>query len=316
MVERRRQRRRRTPDHGYTISHYIWLLYWLPWARWWSASRATGVGGIWRGTRSWTWRPWIWTETKTDWINQTCRPWTWTETTATDWINQTYIVFHMQIYLHMFFQPILICFLQQKKFLVPTHASVMQFKQWNKSYSLIDSLLKLPPNSVYRVMVCVLTAFYIYINHTTLSLLGHVTNTHTSWKYKTNCCHKIHLLCIETKHYNTIPQPCLHAFDFLCFQQSLISNGDNIWAATWENWIFAYGKTKTQISFTVTVKLIFAVTAKLISVFVFATRIVQSLYLLNPKFRASSHLLWLYSPVCVGPGREPRRSVFSRRGSY
>ena len=42
-------------------------------------------------------------------------------------------------------------------------------------------------------------------------------------------------------------------------------------------------KTKTQISF--------AVTAKLISVFVFATRIVQSLFFLNLKFQASSHLL-------------------------
>ena len=30
---------------------------------------------------------------------------------------------------------------------------------------------------------------------------------------------------------------------------------------------------------------------------------------------ASSHLLWLYSPVCVGPGRKPRRPVFSQRGS-
>ena len=59
-----------------------------------------------------------------------------------------------------------------------------------------------------------------------------------------------------------------------------------------KNRIFAYAKTKTQISF--------AVTAKLISAFVFATRIVQSLYFLNPKFQASSHLLWLYSPVCVG----------------
>ena len=29
------------------------------------------------------------------------------------------------------------------------------------------------------------------------------------------------------------------------------------------------------------------------------------LYYLNPKFQASSHLLWLYSPVCVGPGRKP-----------
>ena len=33
--------------------------------------------------------------------------------------------------------------------------------------------------------------------------------------------------------------------------------------------------------------------------------IVQSLYFLNPKFQASSHLLWLYSLVCVRPGRKP-----------
>ena len=71
--------------------------------------------------------------------------------------------------------------------------------------------------------------------------------------------------------------------------------------------LVAYAKTKTQISF--------VVTAKLISVFVFATKIVQSLYFLNPKFQASSHLLWLYSPVCVGPGRKPRRLFFSQRGS-
>ena len=69
---------------------------------------------------------------------------------------------------------------------------------------------------------------------------------------------------------------------------------------------FAYAKTKTQISF--------AVTAKLISAFLFATRIVQSLYFLNLKFQASSHLLWLYGPVCVGLGRKPRRPVFSQRG--
>ena len=46
----------------------------------------------------------------------------------------------------------------------------------------------------------------------------------------------------------------------------------------------AYAKTKTQISF--------VVTAKLISSFVFDTRIhvVLSLYFLNPKFQASSHI--------------------------
>ena len=48
----------------------------------------------------------------------------------------------------------------------------------------------------------------------------------------------------------------------------------------------------------------------------FRYRIVQSLSFLNPKLHASSHLLWLYSLVCVGPGRKPRRPVFSQRGSY
>ena len=36
------------------------------------------------------------------------------------------------------------------------------------------------------------------------------------------------------------------------------------------------------------------------------TRIVQSLYFLKPKFQASGHLVWLYSPVCVGPDRKPK----------
>ena len=56
--------------------------------------------------------------------------------------------------------------------------------------------------------------------------------------------------------------------------------------------------------------------AQLISAFVFAIRIVQSLYYLNPKFQDSSHLLWLYSPGCIRPGGKPRRPVFSERGSY
>ena len=57
-------------------------------------------------------------------------------------------------------------------------------------------------------------------------------------------------------------------------------------------------------------------TAQLISAFVFAIWIVQSLYFLNPEFQDSSHLLWLYSPVCVGLGRKSRRPVFSQRGSF
>ena len=47
--------------------------------------------------------------------------------------------------------------------------------------------------------------------------------------------------------------------------------------------LIAYAKTKTQISF--------VVTAKLISAFVFTNWVVQSLFLLNPKFQASRHLL-------------------------
>ena len=66
-------------------------------------------------------------------------------------------------------------------------------------------------------------------------------------------------------------------------------------------------KTKAPISF--------AVTAKLISAFVFATRIIKFLLYLYRKFHASSHPLRLHRPVYVGPGRKPRRPVFLRRGS-
>ena len=69
-----------------------------------------------------------------------------------------------------------------------------------------------------------------------------------------------------------------------------------------------FAKTKRQISF--------AVTAKLIGASVFAIRKVQSLYFLNTKIQASSYLLCLYSLVCVGPGRKPRRPVFSQRCSF
>ena len=71
---------------------------------------------------------------------------------------------------------------------------------------------------------------------------------------------------------------------------------------------FTCAKTKTQISC--------AVTAQLITAFVFATWIVQPHFYLNQKFHASSHLRWLYSQDCVGPGRKARRSFFSERGSF
>ena len=38
---------------------------------------------------------------------------------------------------------------------------------------------------------------------------------------------------------------------------------------------------------------------------VFATRIVQFLFNLNPEFQGSSSFLCLYRPVCVRPGRKP-----------
>ena len=47
------------------------------------------------------------------------------------------------------------------------------------------------------------------------------------------------------------------------------------------------------------------------SYFVFAKRILQSLYYLNLIFQASCHPQWLYSLVCVGPGRKPQRQGLS-----
>ena len=52
-------------------------------------------------------------------------------------------------------------------------------------------------------------------------------------------------------------------------------------------------KTKALISF--------AFTARLISAFVFATRILQSLYFLNPKFQASSCTAWVVSYLVEYP---------------
>lgn len=51
------------------------------------------------------------------------------------------------------------------------------------------------------------------------------------------------------------------------------------------------------------------------SAFVFTTQILQSLYFLYTKIRASIHLLWLCSSVCVKPGRRPHWQVFSWSGS-
>ena len=71
-------------------------------------------------------------------------------------------------------------------------------------------------------------------------------------------------------------------------------------------------KNKTRDPLRACEKPDFCLTAKLISaVFFFATRIVQFLFFLKPKFLASS-LLRLYRPVCVRPGRKHKLLVFSR----
>ena len=55
-------------------------------------------------------------------------------------------------------------------------------------------------------------------------------------------------------------------------------------------------------------------TAQLISALVFATYIVQSFYFINMEFQASSHLLWLWSPVGVRPSRETPKTGFLATG--
>ena len=67
-------------------------------------------------------------------------------------------------------------------------------------------------------------------------------------------------------------------------------------------------KTKTQISC--------AVTAQLISAFVFASRMVQFHFYSNPKFQASSIIMRLYRPVCVKPSRKTKLLFFSCEGIY
>ena len=70
---------------------------------------------------------------------------------------------------------------------------------------------------------------------------------------------------------------------------------------------FAYANTKAQISF--------AVTVKLISDFAFTTQTVQALFFLKPEFQCSD-LCVAAQAGCVAPGPNPRRPLFSRRGSY
>ena len=68
--------------------------------------------------------------------------------------------------------------------------------------------------------------------------------------------------------------------------------------------VFAYAKTKAEISCTLTAHPL-----------CFPLIDVQSLLFPNSKFQASSHLLSLYSLVCVGPGRKLCGQVFLCRSS-
>ena len=126
------------------------------------------------------------------------------------------------------------------------------------------------------------------------------------------------LTCIQNqcfdknkKKYQNFSNDFFFFFNFYSFRKFYILQGHvfvMISAATPEKQQFAQAKPKTQISF--------AVTAKLISAFDFATRIVQFLYFLNPKFQVSSCLLWLYRPLCVGPGWNAKLLVFLPTDSF
>ena len=76
-----------------------------------------------------------------------------------------------------------------------------------------------------------------------------------------------------------------------------------------ENLLFTYKyeKIKAQISC--------AVTAQLISAFVFATSIESYLFFINPKFQAFTHLLSLYSSICVELIENPE-DRFSRDATH
>ena len=70
-----------------------------------------------------------------------------------------------------------------------------------------------------------------------------------------------------------------------------------IWAMSWESQLFAYAKTKRQISFAV-------------------TWIVRYHFFCHTNYQASSHLLYMHSPVSVGPAWKLWRPVFSEQGSF
>ena len=106
---------------------------------------------------------------------------------------------------------------------------------------------------------------------------------------------------MSIKHFTITFHDHVHAISSTHFLQSgvlLCLQFCNCMGCRTRNPTICICKTKTQISC--------AVTTELISAFVFATQIVQSLFFLNLKFQASSLLLWQHSMICVRPNQKPK----------
>ena len=86
-----------------------------------------------------------------------------------------------------------------------------------------------------------------------------------------------------------------------------VYDGALICAASWENLFMPYANNKSTDQP--------AHPCSVISALVVRCLAIISLIFIYLKFQASSYLLWLRRPVCVLPGRKPRRQVFSWRGS-
>ena len=132
----------------------------------------------------------------------------------------------------------------------------------------------------------------VYVSWTTVCRFSTTiwrTNLHKSPKMLTQC------FCLN--HYCQIAF-CQNSIRSACVVDNCSFIVKLLYEPRYEKTGFLHmRKQKAQISY--------AVTAQLISAFVFATWIEQSLYFRNPKFRASSHLQWLHSLVRVRPGWNP-----------
>ena len=117
------------------------------------------------------------------------------------------------------------------------------------------------------------------------------------------------LVCVESQFpsllnfslNNTTPlNQCFHLSIHLYFFHTKILKIYHISRAIKKLSLHIYAKTKTQISCAVT-----PADQRL------CVRYIDSTISLLFKCQASSHLIRLYSSVCVGPGRKPLRQGFS-----